>query len=284
MKQAVTKAEEASQTAEDAADTVAGFDERITQATTTANLAQQESFAAQTTATNAQSAAAAAQDTADLANLRANTAQSTATRALDDYLNVEITLRTSSPAATANKNVDDILSAYSNGKKIRFFLSDVRNTANLISYDFKIIPTIGSTDTHIMVVFEDNLTSTAYNAIVADFAKISGSHSLSVMDVTFAGSGGSAANAVLYVAQTLTSAQMAQARRNIGAGMSTVSYDSSIAELTIETGGTTVAYMLPIVAQFGTADAGKFYRVNSTGTAAGWETVPAAESNSFGGV
>lgn len=372
VKEAVTTAEEAAQTAGDAADTVAGFDSRITQADNTASSALQEAYQAKDAAIEAGSTAEQALSGATTAQATANTAQDAATRALDDYLNVEMVVFADN-IATADKNVDDILGAYGVGKKIRFHLQDLQNSTDLVSYDFKIIPTSGSTDTHILVVFEDSLTTMAYNAIVADFAKISGAFSFSVSAVTFAGSGGSAANAVLYVAQQLTGAQMVQARANIGAGTSTVSYNESTGELTISTGlGVAVAYnvknavviwgyqdensgnavirkrsdnsiytasqmatdaeagklilitsstnglyylsaagsiqgfsgatffnggtytmtvsntgsyteiAVPAIPSFTSADAGKFYRVNSSGTAAGWETVTAAETTSFG--
>ena len=148
--------------------------------------------------------------------------------------------------------------------------------------------------------------------------------------------------AVLTTAQTLTAAEQAQARANIGAGGVDIVWgyqdedqgtsvirrksddtiytpaqmlaDESAGKLVLVesphgifylsgagsalasffNGGTftmvvsnTGSYTevaVPAIPSFNSADAGKFYRVNSSGTAAGWETVPAAESNSFGGV
>lgn len=54
--------------------------------------------------------------------------------------------------------------------------------------------------------------------------------------------------------------------------------------MAVQSDGQYTEIAVPAIPSFTAADAGKFYRVNSTGTAAGWETVPAAESNSFGGV
>ena len=63
------------------------------------------------------------------------------------------------------------------------------------------------------------------------------------------------ANAVSVYPQELTAEQKATARTNINAGE---------------------------IPSFTSSDAGKFFRINSTGTAAGWESVPAAETTSFG--
>lgn len=96
-------------------------------------------------------------------------------------------------------------------------------------------------------------------------------------------SGGGSTDAVLYTAQTLTSAQKRQARSNIGAGKSTVTVSNSVMTIVDADTGSQNAYPiggtgdLPAVS---TADNGKFLRVVSGAWAAA--TVPNAETTSFG--
>lgn len=186
--------------------------------------------AAQSTANSALSAANAAADSADEAVDSATDAARDAATALqlanlasEDYLNVGITVFPSNPAQ-ATKNADEILTAVTANKKIKFTLDDARNGETHTTYDYTIDPVDNTaSDIDINVIFDVSVSSSLNKYIVVTLHKVvSGgntTYSITSTDVSFSGGGGgTVSGAVLYdTQQNLTDVQKAQARDNIGA-------------------------------------------------------------------
>lgn len=217
MKEAVTKAEAVE--AE-----VGTYSQRISDAEAETANAIAIGQEAQGTANSALSAANSALSAANNAQNSANVADTKAENALNDYLDVHITAYENNPFQTTS-NVDDILTAVSANKKIRFTLDDTRNDDTYVTFDYQIVTVEdSSTDIDILVYFDTSVSSASLKFFLVTLTKRVGSDSSITYstiggDVTFSGGGGGGvADAVLYVVQSLTNSEKAQARSNIGAG------------------------------------------------------------------
>lgn len=230
--------------------------------------------AAQGTANSALSAANDAQDAADTAVdsaataardattalQLAGTANTNAQSALNDYLDVHITMYPDN-TVQADKNVDDILSAVLANKKIRFTLDDARTGDTFVTFDYIINPVENTnSDIDIQVYFDTYVSGSSLKYFLATLTKRVGTGGETTYatiggDVTFSGSG-TVSGAVLYDSQqNLTGVQKTQARENISAqpfynvynssstsGTVTV-YDNSTLQLTNTlTGALTIAF------------------------------------------
>lgn len=340
-------------------------------AQSTANTALSTANSASSIASGAADSADSAVDTAADAARDAATALQLANLASEDYLNVGITVFPSD-SPQADKNADQILTAVLANKKIKFTLDDARTGETHTTYDYTIDPVDNTvSDIDINVIFEISVSSSLNKYIIITFHKVvSGgntTYSITSTDVSFSGGGGGGGisiqdvidtvndgdtNALLSTAQTLSAAEKAQVKQNLGisdsggsyspylipvtqignsysttatgydvfdhildcrivfngvyyyqigstlsgafgnayfactnpSGIGTIENDIFAVRLNGNSACTITKYdrdvsLLPVMSS---ADAGKFARVNSSGV---WvaETVPSAESNSFGG-
>ena len=190
-------------------------------AQSTANTALTNANNALTIANGAANSADVAVDSATDAARDAAVALQLANLASDDYLNVSIAVYPSNPAQ-ATKNVDEILTAVTANKKIKFTLDDAITGETHTTYHYTIDPVENTAnDIDVNVIFDVSVSSSLNKYVVVTFHKVvSGgdtTYSITSTDVSFSGSG-SASGAVLYdTQQNLTDAQKAQARNNIEA-------------------------------------------------------------------
>lgn len=354
---------------------------KATEALATANTANGKATEALSTANNASDTANTASANATQARTDATQARADATRALDEVGGAigsyKIFVNAQNQCSHAGESIDavDVVSALTDGRDIFVERADSNNPYFHTGYKFAYYDVDNSTTPATTTVFFDRLISYAgENAVVERMSMINGSNTASFLTIqTLASksyvdshSGGAGTsiqdiidtvndgdtNALLSTAQTLSAAQKAQVKQNLGISDSGGSYSPYLIPVTqigssystTATGydvfdhildcrivfngvyyyqiGSTLsgafgdAYfactnpsasgtiendifavrlngnntctiakydrdisLLPVMSS---ADAGKFARVNSSGV---WvaETVPSAESNSFGG-
>jgi hypothetical protein len=301
VKEAVTRATEA-------LSSTTGFDGRIataeansSEANTKATTALSTANSADGKATEALSTANNASDTANAASANATQASVDATRALREVGSAigsyKIFVDASNHCRYNEELIDavDILSALQSGRNVFVERVNPDNVYNHIGYKFAYYDIDNSTTPATATVFFDRLISYAgENAIVermyivgssntAGFTTIQTLASKSYVD-SHSGGGG-AVDAVLYTAQTLTSAQKTQARSNIGAGKSTVTVSNSIMTIVDADTGSQTAYPIGGTGLPDTtnANADDFLMLDNNKNPA-WVAVPNAANVSFGGV
>lgn len=268
MKEAVTRAEAVEAEVGTYSQRISDAEAEAESARNTANTARAEALNAQSDATNAISIGQAAQGIADAAMSAANAAMSAANdaqddaasaeqnaatalqlagvadtnaqNALNDYLDVHISVYQDN-SVQADKNADQILAAVTANKKIRFTADDARTGDTHVTFEYLINPVENTvSDIDIQVFFDTSVSSSSLTFLYITFTKrlrTGGVTTYSTIggDVTFSGGGGGGgpADAVLYTVQTLAPLQKAQARNNIGAGHYNIGISQDEAVITI---------------------------------------------------
>ena len=205
-----------------------------------ADAAMSAANAAMSAANDAQDDAASAEQNAATALQLAGVADTNAQNALNDYLDVHISVYQDN-SVQADKNADQILAAVTANKKIRFTADDARTGDTHVTFDYLINPVENTvSDIDIQVFFDTSVSSSSLTFLYITFTKrlrTGGVTTYSTIggDVTFSGGGGGggSADAVLYTVQTLAPLQRAQARNNIGAGHYNIGISQDEAAITI---------------------------------------------------
>lgn len=181
-------------------------------------------------------------------------------------LDVNCTSLQSTGQTSCDKTYAEVNQAYNSGMTVRCHVVDEIHHVEYYAYDCEFI--------------ENDETGDYFRWCSPYLSAISGFYKPFLREdelcniITSTISGGGSADAVLYTAQTLTSAQKTQARSNIGAGKSSVSVNNNIMTIVDEASGNQNAYplggssVIPVIEVDDTSvqmgiDPGKLYIFNS---------------------